>query len=176
MELGALVCRPQNPDCMHCPLNSLCEARRLGVARERPILPPNRKSIRIEMATGVLVHMGKVFIQKRPAHGVWANLWEFPGGRLEPEETPEAAIVREFYEETEFVIHCLDKIRVVKHNYTRYRVFLHCYACKLQNGQSVPRLHAAQEYRWTGKEELDRFAFPAPHRRLIEIMRSAGLL
>jgi A/G-specific adenine glycosylase len=176
MELGALVCTPKNPGCMHCPLNSLCAAFRLGVVHERPIQPPNRKSIRIEMATGVLVHMGKVFIQKRPADGVWANLWEFPGGRLEPEETPEAAMIREFYEETELTVQCLGKIRVVKHNYTRYRVFLHCYACKLQNGQSVPRLHAAQEYRWAEREVLDDFAFPAPHRRLIEIMRTAGSL
>ena len=176
MELGALVCTPKDPDCTHCPLNHLCEAFRLGVAHERPILPPNRKIIRIEMATGVLTHRGNVFIQKRPTHGVWANLWEFPGGRLEPEETPEGAVVREFNEETELVIQCLDKIRVVKHNYTRYRVFLHCYACALQNGHSVPRLHAAQEYRWIKEEALDDFAFPAPHRRLIEIMRSAGSL
>jgi len=176
MELGALVCTPKNPACRRCPLNSLCEASRLGVARERPILPPNKKIIRIEMATGVLIHREKVFIQKRPAYGVWANLWEFPGGRLEPEESPEAAVVREFFEETELVIQCLDKIRVVKHNYTRYRVFLHCYACELHDGQSIPRLHAAQEYRWIAREALDDFAFPAPHRRLIEIMRSAGSL
>ena len=176
MELGALVCTPKDPDCMHCPLNSLCEASRLGVAHERPVLPPTRKSIRVEMATGVLTHRGKIFIQKRLADGVWANLWEFPGGRLEPGENPEATVVREFYEETELVVQCLEKVRVIKHNYTRYRVFLHCYTCELQYGQSVPRLHAAQEYRWIEKEALDDFAFPAPHRRLIEILRSVGSL
>jgi A/G-specific adenine glycosylase len=176
MELGALICTPKNPACVRCPLNGLCEALRLGTVHERPIQPPNPKSIRIEMATGVLIHKGKVFIQRRPAHGVWANLWEFPGGRLESGETPEAALVREFSEETELAVRCLDKIRVIKHNYTRYRVFLHCYLCALQNNHSIPRLHAAQEYRWIGGETLADFAFPTPHRRLIRIMRSAGSL
>jgi A/G-specific adenine glycosylase len=128
------------------------------------------------MATGVLRHKERFFIQKRLEDGVWANLWEFPGGRLEPRETPEAAVIREFYEETELRIHRLHKIGVVKHSYTRYRVLLHCYACQLQNSKSDPCLHAAQEYRWMGGEGLDIFAFPAPHRRLIEIMRSAGSL
>lgn len=176
MELGALVCTPKNPACLRCPLNGLCEALRLGTVHERPIQPPNPKSIRIEMATGVLIHKGKVFIQRRPANGVWANLWEFPGGRLEPGETPEAALVREFSEETELAVRCLDKIRVIKHNYTRYRVFLHCYLCALENNHSIPRLHAAQEYHWVETETLEDFAFPAPHRRLIEIMRAAGSL
>jgi len=176
MELGALVCRPKNPDCRQCPIHNLCESYQLGIVAERPVLPPNKKIIRIEMATGVLQHKGKFFIQKRLEDGVWANLWEFPGGRLEPHETPEAAVVREFYDETELRIHRLHKIGVVMHSYTRYRVLLHCYACKLQNSKSDPCLHAAQQYRWTGGEALDDFAFPAPHRRLIEIMRSAGSL
>jgi A/G-specific adenine glycosylase len=176
MELGALVCRPKNPGCGQCPLDDLCESFQLGIVAERPTLPPGKKIIRIEMATGVLRHKGKYFIQKRPADGVWANLWEFPGGRIEQHETPEAAVVREFYEETELKIHRLRKIDIVKHSYTRYRVRLHCYACRLQNSTATPSLHAAQEYRWAGEKALDDFAFPAPHRRLIDIMRSEGPL
>ena len=154
MELGALVCRPKNPDCSQCPIHNLCESFQLGIVAERPILPLNKKIIRIEIATGVLQHKEKFFIQKRL----------------------EDAVVREFYEETELRIHRLHKIGVIKHSYTRYRVLLHCYACRLQNSKSDPCLHAAQEYRWIGGEALDDFAFPAPHRRLIEIMRSAGSL
>jgi A/G-specific adenine glycosylase len=176
MELGALVCRPKNPDCGQCPLNTLCESMQIGIVAERPFTPPGKRIIRIEMATGVLQHKGKFFIQKRPVKGVWANLWEFPGGRIEPHETPEAAVAREFYEETELSINLLHKIGVVKHSYTRYRVRLHCYACRLQNSKSDPCLHAAQEYRWATGTALDEFAFPAPHRRLIEIIRSAGSL
>jgi A/G-specific adenine glycosylase len=157
-------------------LDILCESLQLGIVHERPVSAAGKKIIHIEMATGVLQYNGKLFIQKRPRNGVWANLWEFPGGRLEPRETPEAAVVREFYEETELMVHGVHKIGVIKHSYTRYRVLLHCYACRLQSSKSDPRLHAAQEYRWIGGEALEDFAFPAPHRKLIEIMRSAGSL
>jgi A/G-specific adenine glycosylase len=167
MELGALVCRPKNPDCSQCPLNKLCESFKLGIVAERPAIPPGKKIIRIEMATGVLQHQGKFFIQKRPVNGVWANLWEFPGGRIEP---------REFYEETELSINLLHKIGIIKHSYTRYRVRLHCYMCRLHNSQSDPCLHAAQEYRWATGAALDDFAFPAPHRILIDMLRSTGSL
>ena len=176
MELGALVCGPKNPDCPSCPVNMHCESHRLGIASQRPVLPPSKKIVRIDMATGVLIHQGRIFIQKRPAKGVWANLWEFPGGRLESRESPEQALVREYYEETEFNIGHLQKIKVIRHSYTKYRVTLSCYFCRLLDRSITPSLHAAQEYRWISSSLLDDFAFPAPHRQLIVFMRDHGLL
>lgn len=130
MELGALVCR-KKPRCMACPLADLCESLRLGITRERPV--PGRKQplTPLSVATGVLVHDGRIFIQKRPDAGVWAGFWEFPGGRVEQGETPDAAIVREYAEETAFRIAVRDKLAVIRHGYTTYRVTLHCYLCVL---------------------------------------------
>lgn len=179
MELGALVCLPRTPDCDACPIKTHCEAQRLGIIEHRPIAGRKTEFIPIEMVTGILIDKGRIFIQKREAGDVWANLWEFPGGRLKQEETPEHALVREYMEETEFHVQGLEKIRVVKHSYTRYRVTLHCYFCVLANGRTDPVLHAAQEFRWVKPRELDRFAFPAGHRKLIdgimgELVRRAG--
>lgn len=120
------------------------------------------------MVTGVLSHNGKVFIQKRQADDVWPNLWEFPGGVLHNGETPENALAREYLEETEIPIKVDDKITTLKHSYTKYRVTMHCYFCKLAQGKMKPQLHAAQEYKWVSSEELAHYAFPAPHRRLIK--------
>ena len=82
-------------------------------------------------------------------------------------EDPEEALRREYLEETEFKVGRLKKITVVTHGYMRYRVTLHCYYCKLLNGNVSPILHAAQEYRWVPPDDLKKYAFPAGHRKLI---------
>ena len=172
MELGALVCLARNPRCKICPIRTDCQAYRLDLVAERPVLPEPPKTIFIEMATGILEHAGRFLIQKRKSHGVWANLWEFPGGRLEPGETPEMALVREYLEETELVVGNLKKITTVQHSYTIYRVTLHCYFCSPTDGSFEPILHGAQEYRWVQPTELSDYAFPAGHRKLINHLQN----
>jgi A/G-specific adenine glycosylase len=168
MELGGLVCRPRAPRCGECPLALSCEALRLGIVDQRPILSRPAEILELDVVTGVLVHRGKMFIQKRLEGGVWPGLWEFPGGRVEPGELPEQAVVREFLEETELEVSVLEKIRTIRHGYTRYRVTLQCFFCKLAGRKTVPVLSAAQEHRWAAPRDLARFAFPAGHRKLID--------
>jgi A/G-specific adenine glycosylase len=172
MELGALICRPKNPVCERCPLSMQCASLLLGIVDQRPEAAASRKSIFIEMATGILLDKGKIYIQKRPVGGVWANLWEFAGGRLKPGEKPEDAVVREYLEETELMISPLRKITTTRHSYTIYRVSLHGFLCKLQGKDRKPTLHAAQEYRWVQWNELHNYPFPAGHRKLIEYINS----
>ncbi|MBW2465960.1 MAG: A/G-specific adenine glycosylase [Deltaproteobacteria bacterium] len=174
MELGALICIPRNPRCRICPVSSHCQALRLELVSKRPVLKNPSKTIFIEMATGVLERNSRVLIQKRKPSGVWPNLWEFPGGRLEHGETPEMALVREYNEETELAVGNLRKIITVQHSYTIYRVVLHCYFCSLLAGRDEPKLRGAQEYRWVNPAELSRYAFPAGHRKLIDHLFYSG--
>ncbi|KPJ99044.1 MAG: A/G-specific adenine glycosylase [Desulfobacterales bacterium SG8_35] len=171
MELGALVCISTNPRCSICPIRQECIAFSLDLVFERPVLRTPPRKIFIEMATGILEHGGRILIQKRKSKGVWANLWEFPGGRLEPGETPEMALVREYLEETELAVASLQKIITVQHNYMNYHVTLHCYFCSPADGRYEPTLHGAQEYRWIKPDELLHYAFPSGHRKLIDHLR-----
>ncbi|MGV1099361.1 A/G-specific adenine glycosylase [Thiovibrio sp. JS02] len=168
MELGALICRPRAPKCGECPLRPHCLAFRLRLVEKRPVPGKAREIIPIHMVTGVLIHRGRIFIQKRLADDVWPNLWEFPGGALEEGESPEEALAREYLEETGFAIRATEKITIIKHSYTRYRITLHCYYCSLAGNAGAPVLSAAQESRWVRPGELADFAFPSPHRRLID--------
>jgi A/G-specific adenine glycosylase len=173
MEFGALVCRPKNPDCPACPLAGVCRARGLGIVADRPVLSQSKDITLLTVATGVLVHGGRVFIQKRLPKGAWANLWEFPGGRIEAGETPEQAVVREYAEETGFAVRVAAKLAVIRHGYTTYRVTLHCSVLHLCGDVAAgvlpePTLTAAQESLWAAPHELARYAFPAGHRKLIE--------
>lgn len=171
MELGALVCS-KRPKCTECPVKGHCLAFERGVAEQRPILPPKKGIIKIDMATGVFFHEGKVLIQKRKPDDVWPGLWEFPGGCVEDGETPEQALVREYQEEVELDVVTSDKITVVSYSYTRYRITMHCYACNLPNGDKPsPVFNEAAEGAFVYPHELADYAFPAGHRRLIEFMR-----
>lgn len=170
MELGALICVPKRPKCVECPVKRHCQAERLGVVLSRPVPGKKNSVIPIVMATGVLVVDGMLFVQKRLPAGVWANLWEFPGGVVEPGESPEEALVREFIEETELSITALEKITVIRYSYTKYRVTMHAFFCSL-GGVGKPILHVAQEWRWADLNELQTLAFPAGHRRLIDHLK-----
>jgi A/G-specific adenine glycosylase len=174
MELGALICRPKNPNCHACPLAPHCLALKYDLISERPIPKKSKKIIPIEMSTGVLTHNGQLFIQQRLADDVWGSLWEFPGGRIKKGETPEQTVVREFMEETEFKVEVESKITTTVHHYTRYKVTLHCFLVSLVGQDSDPVLHAAQDFHWIYFEALANYAFPAGHRKLISYMEESG--
>jgi len=170
MELGALVCQPRRPNCPACPIALFCLARARGSAEARPVLKPRPAVIRIEMACGVLASRGRLFIQKRRPDDVWPGLWEFPGGVMEPGETPEEALVRELCEETELAVRPVGKIAVLRSSYTRYRITLHGFFCRPAPGVDLEaryRLNEATEARFVPPADLAGFAFPSGHARLV---------
>jgi A/G-specific adenine glycosylase len=118
------------------------------------------------------MHEGLFFVQKRNPGGVWAGLWEFPGGQMEPGESPEQTVLREVREETGFEVVSRGKLAVIKHSYTRYRVTMHAYLAAFPSGVEPPepRLTAATSFRWLPFETLGRLAFPTAMRKLIRIM------
>lgn len=168
MELGALVCR-KKPLCDLCPVQPYCGAHEANVIWERPLPKPKKDTVRIEMATGVLLHEGRVLIQKRRPDDVWPGLWEFPGGVMEEGETAEEALVREYREETELVVTPSEKITVVRYAYTRFRVTMHCYLCECCD-EPAPVFHEATEGCFVNPSLLSEYAFPSGHRKLLERM------
>jgi len=168
MDFGGLICTPKNPDCDHCPLAEVCRARLRGTVADRPVPAGRRETVRIEMATAVLAHEGRVFIQQRLADDIWGGLWEFPGGRMKAGERPEEAVIREYREETGFEVEICRRLTTVTHFYTRYKVVLHCFACRLVGSDTVARLEAAQDCRWVTADELSAHGFPAGHRKLLD--------
>ena len=173
MELGALVCR-KKPLCGSCPLAQFCISLHLGITDQRPV-PGKRATITpVNAVTGVLHYGNRLFVQKRPPSGVWGNLWEFPGGRVEADESPEQASVREFMEETGFAVRVAKRHGIIRHGYTTYRLTLHCFGLefvslpKLQVPPLPKQLTAATECRWVSPQELNELAMPAAHRKLAD--------
>lgn len=167
MELGACICTPKDPDCRQCPVSGHCISLRMGIVDKRPVRGKRKPCTPIEVAIGVIVHGGRILIQKRPPQGLMANLWEFPGGKVEAGESPKEAVVRELWEEVRMEVSSVRSLGSIRHSYTSFRVVLHAYLCELVKPDQEPLPRAAVEVRWVDPSRLDDYAFPTANRRLI---------
>ncbi len=169
MELGALVCRAKNPACLICPLSEFCRAYARG---EQEIIPrPRRRiSIRLEAVIGIIREGDRYLIQKRPDSGLLAGLWEFPGGKLEPNEAPEQALRRELREELGVDMNDADYLTTVEHAYTQFRVRLHAYVCRLSRRPKLKR----DTHRWVTLSGMRRYPFASGSVRIIKRLESGA--
>jgi len=166
MELGALICTPKSPKCEQCPVASSCQAKAAGIETQLPNRGPKQVKEQIQVAIAIIEDGDRVFIQKRPSKGLMGGLWEFPGGKVETDESTEDALNREIQEEMGIELTEVREFKRIKHAYTRFKVDLHCYLAKYERG--TVKLTAAVEGKWVPRSELKNYAFPAANTRLIE--------
>ena len=102
-----------------------------------------RKTIRVVAA--VILQDGQVLATQR-GYGKYKDWWEFPGGKVEEGETPEAAIVREIREELDVHIEVESFLTTVEYDYPEFHLSMDCYWCRLQEGQI--RLLEHEAARW----------------------------
>jgi len=170
MEHGALVCLPRDPRCRECPIAAACLARERGVAEMRPNKGASKPITYLEAVVGILVHEGRIFVQKRPEGGLMPGLWEFPGGKLREGEAPVEGLEREMREELNIDIRLGQPLAEVRHGYTSFRVLLRAYFCSPATDPEAIRLAAASESRWVDPARLQDFSFPAANRRLVAML------
>jgi len=124
MELGALVCTPKNPTCSSCPLKKTCQAKEKEIIESLPFRTRKKKIPLHRVALAVILKNDKFLIQKRPTTGHLAGMWEFPGGKLEVDESTEQAVTRECREELDVSVKIIQKLKKVKHAYTHFKIEL----------------------------------------------------
>ncbi|WP_417250291.1 8-oxo-dGTP diphosphatase MutT [Celeribacter sp.] len=114
---------------------------------------------------------GRVLLAQRPEGKSMAGLWEFPGGKIEAGETPEAALVRELHEELgiETWDSCLAPLTFASHSYDTFHLLMPLFACRKWNG--VPQGREGQKLAWARASELRNFEMPPADIPLIPILR-----
>ncbi len=172
MDLGSSVCTPTSPACESCPAAGMCAALARGTVSERPPVRSRGPLPHRIVATAVVWRDGRVLITRRPAEGLLGGLWEFPGGKVEAEETPPEAARRELAEELGVEIEVGEPLGTVEHAYSHFRITLHAYHARLLAGE--PRPAAADALAWVRPRELAAYAFPAANLRLIERLRDGA--
>ncbi|HET6926928.1 MAG TPA: (deoxy)nucleoside triphosphate pyrophosphohydrolase [Hyphomicrobiaceae bacterium] len=114
---------------------------------------------------------GRVLLAKRPPGRPLEGLWEFPGGKVEVGETPEAALVRELDEELGITVaeKCLAPLTFASHSYEAFHLLMPLYACRKWEGEVTPK--QGQELVWVRAKRLADYAMPPADEPLKAMLR-----
>jgi 8-oxo-dGTP diphosphatase len=122
-------------------------------------------------AAALIDRDGRVLLAQRPEGKSMAGLWEFPGGKVEPDETPEAALVRELNEELgiETWDSCLAPLTFASHAYDDFHLLMPLFACRKWNGVVQPK--ESQTLKWVEAKAIKEYPMPAADIPLASILR-----
>lgn len=125
------------------------------------------QSLLLVVAVALVDADRRVLIAQRPEGKSMAGLWEFPGGKVEPGESPEAALIRELDEELGIQTKqaCLAPVSFASHSYDSFHLLMPLYACRKWQGTPTPREHTA--LKWVRPHNLRDYAMPPADEPLI---------
>ena len=106
----------------------------------------------IKVVAAIIVKDGRLFATQR-GYGDYKDWWEFPGGKIEPGETPEQALKREIKEELDTEISVGDHLITVEYDYPKFHMTMGCYLCSVVSGKLTLLEHEAAK--WLGPDELE---------------------
>ncbi len=148
-------------------------------ASPHPNLPPQAgegregavRSIVLVAAVALIDTDGRVLLAERPAGKHLAGLWEFPGGKVQPGETPEAALIRELAEELGIDVEasCLAPFTFASHTYPDFHLLMPLYVCRKWSGIVTAR--EGQRLAWVRPARLGDYAMPPADKPLVAMLR-----
>jgi 8-oxo-dGTP diphosphatase len=134
-----------------------------ATAAERPVV--------LVAAVALVDEDGRVLVACRPAGKAMAGLWEFPGGKVDPGETPEAALIRELAEELDIDVEasCLAPFTFASHAYLDFHLLMPLYVCRRWRGIVTAR--EGQRLAWVRPQELAEYPMPPADKPLVAMLR-----
>ena len=114
---------------------------------------------------------GRVLLAQRPAGKPMAGLWEFPGGKVDPGETPETALIRELAEELgiDVAASCLAPFTFASHSYPDFHLLMPLYICRKWSG--IPAAREGQRFAWVRPARLGDYPMPPADTPLVAMLR-----
>ncbi|MDP3920664.1 MAG: A/G-specific adenine glycosylase [Candidatus Omnitrophota bacterium] len=156
MELGAMVCAPDNPSCLFCPVSRYCAAYKAGQQSRYPVKAQKEQIEKKQTFALILRKEGKVLIQQQPEKARWGGLWMFP-----------------YYERRSSMLkahglqaNALKRRMQVTHAFTKYRVTLDVYEAEApaREAQEI----CEKSHKWVPLGNLKKHAFPSPHQKIVK--------
>ena len=140
--------------------NAVASVSQLSTLNPQPIT---------DVSAALIFRSGKLLITRRHSAAHLGGLWEFPGGKREPDETFEQCLVREIREELGVEISVGKLFDSVIHAYPEKTVRLKFFVCWLERGE--PQMLGCAAFKWISAAELDKYQFPAADARLLNKLR-----
>lgn len=122
----------------------------------------------VKVVAAIIIHENKIFATQR-GYGEFKDGWEFPGGKIEPGETSQEALVREIKEELDIEIKVKDFLETVEYDYPGFHLSMDCFFCTIKSGELVLKEHEAAK--WLTMETLDSVDWLPADQGLIEGIR-----
>ena len=123
---------------------------------------------RIEVVAAIIKDGARIFATQR-GYGEFKDGWEFPGGKVERGESPEAALVREVKEELDAKIEVRELLYTVEYDYPAFHLTMHCYFCTIVSGELILKEHEAAK--WLTVNKLDNVDWLPAEQKLIEMLK-----
>ena len=118
------------------------------------------------VGVGIVQREGKFLISQRKFSDHLGGIWEFPGGKKNPDESDEECVARELHEELGINVEVGNHIETIRYSYPDRKLELRFYGCDM--GEGEPRPLEVEDFRWVKPDELIHFQFPKPDRELVE--------
>ncbi|MDN3653574.1 8-oxo-dGTP diphosphatase MutT [Thalassotalea ponticola] len=128
---------------------------------------------RIHVAVGVIYRQGQFFLTKRLANAHQGGKWEFPGGKVEVDETVHQALHRELLEEIAIDTLAMQPLLIISHDYPDKQVLLEVFLVDQFNGE--PSAQEGQQQGWFSLPQLTDMDFPAANQEILTKLLSMGL-
>lgn len=164
MDLGATLCRRRSPHCLLCPWQGDCKAYNQGQQDHLPMTQPASPRPHKQIAVAVVFKGPELLIDQRLESSMLGGLWEFPGGKIEPGETPAECAVREVKEEIGIEVVAEQELATIDHAYTHFTITLIAYICRYVSGEIRPL--QCDDVRWIRPEQIKDYAFPMANQKL----------
>ncbi|WP_415838837.1 8-oxo-dGTP diphosphatase MutT, partial [Roseomonas mucosa] len=140
------------------------------VLAEQPV-PAGGSRLLLVSACALIDADGRVLLARRPEGKALAGLWEFPGGKVDPGETPEAALIRELREELGIDVAetCLAPFAFASHAYDGFHLLMPLYLCRRWEG--TPESREGQALAWVRPQKLADYPMPPADKPLVALLR-----
>jgi len=161
----------QGAAAFQCRPGAKLPVRHFALARDDKVTTGSGPAILLVAAAALIDGQGRVLLARRPEGKKMAGLWEFPGGKVDPGETPEAALARELKEELGVTVRESDVAPFVfaSHAYENFHLLMPVFLCRRWTGTPTPR--EGQALAWVAPERLVEYPMPAADRPLIPMLR-----
>lgn len=128
-----------------------------------------KESPALSIAAALIQRDGKYLIGQRPEHKPQGGYWEFAGGKVEPGESVQQALIRECREELDVLVQPVKLVLTTKYQYPNRQVTLHFWDAVLAKG--TPRALAHQKLAWAAPEELEQYSFCPANEEILTVLR-----